>query len=117
DQRRRARPSHGTSVPEPGCPALRIRASARGRAPVDRTGDQGVRAERPAEDALSLARGLEQAVEVDPRLDAHLVPHRDEVLGGEIAGRAGGHRAAAELAEARLEALAAALERGERVGQ
>ena len=30
--------------------------------------------------------------------------HRDEILGGDVAGRAGRHRAAAELAEARLEA-------------
>ena len=33
----------------------------------------------------------------------HLVQHRDEVLGGDVAGRAGRDRAAAELAEARLE--------------
>ncbi len=36
---------------------------------------------------------------------AHLVQHRDQVLGGDVAGRAGRDRAAAELAEARLEAL------------
>src|SRR4051794_16599120 len=85
--------------------------------PVDRPGDDGVRAQRPAEHALRLARGAEQGVEVDPGLDAHLVQHRDEVLGGDVAGRTLGDRAAAELAEARLEGLAAGLQRGEDVGQ
>ena len=52
-----------------------------------------------------------------PVCDAHLVQHRDEVLGGDVAGRPGRHRAAAELAEARLEALDAGLQRGEHVGE
>src|SRR4051812_47928878 len=46
------------------------------RAPVDRPRDERVRAQRPAEHAPHLARGLEQRVEVDPGLDAHLVEHR-----------------------------------------
>jgi hypothetical protein len=76
-----------------------------------------VRAERAAEDLLGRARGLEQRVEVDAGLDPHLVQHRDEVLGGDVAGRAGRDGAAAELAEARLERVDAGLERGEHVGE
>ena len=67
--------------------------------------------------SLGLARGAEQRLEVDARLDPHLVQHRDEVLGGDVAGRARRHRAAAELAEARLERVDAGLERGEHVRQ
>src|SRR4051794_5123598 len=85
--------------------------------PVDRARDQRVRAERPAEHALGVARGLQQRIEVDAGLDAHLVEHRDEVLGGDVARGPLRHRAAAQLAEARLEALAAGLQRGEHVGQ
>src|SRR3954462_3301164 len=48
--------------------------------PVARAGDERVRTERPAEHALGVARRLEQRVEVDAGLDAHLVQHRDEVL-------------------------------------
>src|SRR5215210_6572629 len=79
--------------------------------PIDGPGDQRVRAQRAAEHALRLARRLEQAGEVDPGLDAHLVQHRDEVFGGDVARRALGDRAAAQFAEARLEALAAGLQR------
>src|SRR5262249_18507690 len=64
--------------------------------PVDRAGHERVRAERAAEHALRLPRGGEQRVEVDPRLDAHLVQHRDEVLARDVAGRAGRDGAAAE---------------------
>src|SRR5437764_3124465 len=85
--------------------------------PVDRTRDQRVRAERAPEDPLGLAGGLQQRVEVHAGLDAHLVQHRDEVLGGDVAGGALRHRAAAELAEARLVAGHARLQRGEDVGQ
>ncbi len=55
------------------------------------------------------------ASQVDAGLDAHLVQHRDEVLGGDVAGRARRHRAAAELAEARLEAVDPGLERRQHV--
>ena len=48
---------------------------------------------------------------------AHLVQHRHEVLGGDVAGRPGRDRAAAELAEARLERLDARLQRREHVGE
>ena len=51
----------------------------------------------------SSAGAREQRRQVDAGLDPHLVQHRDEVLGGDVAGRARRHRAAAELAEARLE--------------
>ena len=68
--------------------------------------------QRAAEDLLDPARACEQRRELDARVDAHLVQHRDEVLSGDVAGRAGRHGAATELAEARLEALHARLQRG-----
>ena len=66
------------------------------------------------EHLLDRPRGLDQARQVDPGLDAHLVQHRDHVLGRDVAGRARRHRAAAELAEARLEGLDPLFQRGER---
>src|SRR5438874_1909601 len=71
--------------------------------PIHRASHERMRAEGAPEDALRLARGREQRVQVDAGLDPHLVQHRDEVLAGDVAGRALGHRAAAELAEAQLE--------------
>ena len=76
-----------------------------------------VRAELAAEQLAHRVRREEQRAQVDPGLDPHLVQHPDEVLGGDVAGRARRHRAAAELAEARLERRAAGLQRGEHVGQ
>src|SRR4051794_35633721 len=85
--------------------------------PVHRPGDEDVACELPPEDPLHLARARDQRLEVDPGLDAHLVEHRDEVFACDVAGRPRRHGAAAELAEARLEARHAGLERGEGVGQ
>ena len=48
---------------------------------------------------------------------AHLVQHRDHVLAGDVAGRARRHRAAAQLAEARLEGLDPLLQRRQHVGE
>src|SRR5205085_6297123 len=84
-------------------------------APRHGAGDERVARERAAEDPAHAARAREQRVEVDARRDAHLAEHRDEVLGRDVAGRAGGHGAAAELAEGGLEAVDARLERGEHV--
>ena len=50
-----------------------------------------------------------------PGLDPHLLEHRDEVLAGDVPGRARRHRAAAELAEARLEAVDPGPQRREHV--
>ena len=58
-----------------------------------------MRAERPAEHLLRRARGLDQPLERDARLDAHLMQHRDEILGGDVPGGTRGERAASELAE------------------
>ena len=88
-----------------------------GAVPVDRARRQHVGAERPAEHLLRRARGLDQPRQVDPGLDPHLVQHRDDVLGRDVAGRARRHRAAAELAEARLEGVDALLQRGQHVGE
>ena len=60
----------------------------------------------------------EQRLEVDAGLDAHLVQHRDEVLGGDVAGRARagpGSRRARRSDDSKESH--AGLERGEHVGQ
>ena len=75
--------------------------------PVDRPGDEDVGAQRAAEHVPHGARSVDAAPsKIDAGRHAHLVQHRDEVLGGDVAGRPGRHRAPAELAEARLERLA-----------
>src|SRR3954468_24520571 len=63
--------------------------------PDHRTGRQYVAAERAAEGALHGPARVEQRFEVDARRDAHLVQHRDEVLGRDVAGRTGRDRTAA----------------------
>src|SRR5213596_4252916 len=85
--------------------------------PVHRSGDEDVAREPPPQELLHLARGGDERLEVDPRLDPHLVEHRHEVLAGDVAGRARGDGAATELAKARLEARDAGAQRGQRVGQ
>src|ERR1700694_1195267 len=85
--------------------------------PVDRARRQQMAAERAAEDLLHGPRGLEQRYEIDSRLDPHLVHHRDEILAGDVAGRAGGHWTSAELAERGLEAVDPDFERREDVRQ
>ena len=72
--------------------------------------------DRP-EDGLRRARRLDELLEVDPRLVAHLVEHRDEVLGRDVAGGPGRDRAPAQLAERRLERAHAGVERGQDVGE
>ena len=57
----------------------------------------------------------DQRVEVDAGLDALAVEQVDEVLGGDVAGRARRERAAAEAADGRVEDRRAVLEPGERV--
>ena len=86
-------------------------------APLHGPRREDVAPEPASEQSLDLARGVNQGDEVDAGRDPHLVQHRDEILGRDIAGRADGHRTAAELAEARLEALDPDLQCGEHVGQ
>ena len=74
----------GVTRPGASRPARR---SARGR----RAGGRGAPA-TAREASISFARSIPVSI-------AHLVEHRDEVLGGDVAGRARRHRAAAELAE------------------
>jgi hypothetical protein len=85
--------------------------------PVDRPGNQRVAAKRSAKQLLQTLAAGEQGLQVHARMHAHLMQHRDEILGGDVASRAGGHRAAAKLTEARLEALHPSLQRGEHVRQ
>ena len=59
---------------------------------------------------------LDQRVEVDAGLHALAVEQVDEVLGGDVAGRARRERAAAEAADGGVEDRRAVLEAGERVG-
>src|SRR5438093_11977117 len=95
--------------------SLFIARSLPGRMPVDRAGAEHVSAKRPAENLLGGARGLDQPRQVDPGPDPHLVEHRHEVLRGDVPRRSRGQRAAAELAERRLERLDALLEGREHV--
>src|SRR5262249_35602153 len=83
--------------------------------PVHRPRPEHMRTKRPAQQLLGGAGGVEQLDEVDAGGDSHLVEHRDEVLGRDVAGRARGDGAAAELAEGALERGDAGLERGEHV--
>src|SRR3954447_13671361 len=92
-------------------PRLAIRTDS--NMPVDRAGDQRVGAELTAEVRLHGAARLEHRAEVAARLGAHLVQHGDDVLRGDVPRRARGDRAAAELAEARLEGPHAGLVGGE----
>src|SRR6516165_5123516 len=84
--------------------------------PVHRTRDQDMAREAAPEHALNLGRGGDQRLQVDSGLDPHLREHRDEVLAGDVAGRARRHRAAPELPERRFEAADAGFERGQAVG-
>src|SRR6516164_1369775 len=49
-----------------------------------------------ADDACRDARGRDRRVEVDVDVNAAVAQHVDEVLGGDVAGRAGCERAAAQ---------------------
>src|SRR5262245_7688792 len=77
--------------------AIRTRSNiaSAARVMVDRAGGDRVRAERTSEDGLGLARREQQLLQVDAGLEPHLVEHRDEVLGGDVAGRSRRERAAA----------------------
>src|SRR6478672_10534766 len=79
--------------------------SAAGGLPLHRAGAEDVGSQRPSQHLLRRPRGPDQARQVDPGLDPHLVQHRDHVLAGDVAGRPRRHRAAAELAEACLEGV------------
>ena len=89
----------------------------RPRLPVDRPRAQHVRAQRAPQHLLRRPRGGDQLRQVDPRLDPHLVQHRDHVLAADVAGRARRHRTTTELAEARLEGLDTLFQGGQQVGQ
>src|SRR5882762_9602948 len=63
-----------------------------------------------------LARG-EELLEVHARGDSHRFEHEHQVLGDDVAARAGRERAAAEAAHRAVEGAHAFLVRGERVGE
>src|SRR6266540_5287913 len=107
------RPSSPRSQPTTDC----SRSALSGMGPLDGPGDEDVAAQRTSEHTLDVAARLEQRLDVDARLDAHLVQHRDQVLRRDVAGGAGRDGAAAELAEARLEALDPGVQRGQHVSQ
>ncbi len=74
-----------------------------------------MRAERATEHLLGLRRGGDQLRQVDPGCHAHLLQHRHQILGGDVAGRPGWDRATPELAEGALERVDALLERRQHV--
>src|SRR5690349_9917713 len=71
------------------------------------------------DDLLGLARRLDQAVEIDPGLDAEFEAHVHEVLGRYVAGRAleTAIGTTAEATDRRVEIVYAHLHRGERVAE
>ena len=73
--------------------------------------------ELPPDDALRHLPRFDQALEVDPGLDAHAVEHVDEVLRRDVARRAGRVRAAAEAPHRRIEVADPHLEPDEDVGE
>ena len=91
-------------------------SECRGASPRGRRAARGRRAGGRAPPARR-ARPRPGAARSIPGLDPHLVQHRDHVLAGDVAGRARGDRAAAELAEARLEGVDPLLQGGEDVGE
>src|SRR5690606_828781 len=79
--------------------------------PVDRAG------QLDREHALGRLADGADAVDVDARRHAQHVEQVDHVLGGDVAGRAGDERTAAQAAEGRIEARDALPERDVEVGQ
>src|SRR5688572_4878410 len=59
--------------------------------------------------------GLEKLLEIDAGADAHALEHEHQVLGDDVAARAGGERAAAQAAHRAVEVAHADLVGGERV--
>ena len=55
---------------------------------------------------------VDQRLDVDAGAHAEVVEHGDELLGGQVAGRAGGERRAAQAADRRVEPVDAELQRG-----
>src|SRR4051812_1224872 len=108
-------------------------SSARRYAPAPTTAAQAARAGRLAwdrstravhlagkvasEDAFEPLCHADQPVEVDPGPDTFAVEEVDEVLGGDVAGRAGREGAAAQAADRRLEDRRTGLERRVCVGE
>src|SRR5690606_25173670 len=74
-------------------------ATLASRLPFNRAGGEKVRSEWSTQQLLHRPRSLEQPLQVHPGGDVHLMQHRDQVLRGDVAGRAGRHRAASQLAE------------------
>ncbi len=65
---------------------------------------------------MSARRGRD-AVDRDARFDAETVQHEQQILGGEVAGRAGREGAAAKPAGGTVERRHAVIEAGEHVGE
>ena len=76
-----------------------------------------MRSQRAAENFLGLGRGFDELREVDSRFDSHLPQHRDQILGCDVAGSSGRHRAAAQLPETRLEGINPLLKGRKDVGE
>ena len=70
-----------------------------------------------ADDALGLGGGRDHRVQVDAGRHAHVLDHVHEFLGGDVAGRAGRVRAAAQAADGGVEVGHAEFQGGQHVGQ
>src|SRR5882724_9124100 len=90
-----------------------VLAAGRGvwvRFPVDRARNYGVAGQFATKDALRRAGGVDDRRQRHPGGHAHLLEHADQILRGDVSGGSGWYRAAAEFAEAGLEAGAADLQ-------
>src|SRR5258708_8200143 len=68
---------------------------------LERAAAHNVAGQGPADNVLGQARDLDQALDVEPGLNAHILAQEGEVLGADVAGRAVGcgERAAAEAGD------------------
>src|SRR5688572_416668 len=71
----------------------------------------------PRQELGQTALGLDQGLEVDAGVEAHLLQHEDEVLGGDVAARSWGMRAAAEATQRGIERADVDIESGHHVGE
>ena len=88
------------------CPSVGVSpVSRRARRPPTASARRSARGFRAVGQAAPARRGQPRAgLQVNARVNTHLVEHRDKILGRDVAGRTRWHRTSAELTEARLEA-------------
>src|SRR3954454_6593349 len=92
-------PSVGLARWEFGERAARVGMRLRAGCCCPRTGAEDLRGQGAADEALGFARSVDECVEVNAGVDAHVLDHVHELLRRDVATRAGRVRAAAEPAD------------------